>query len=81
MYLARFTARRARNVICPRATLTVPLPPLLALRSNVYAKVITDQEHAETLEAARTEQRALEAAIAKSQKKLREAAAVGVAGV
>lgn len=48
-------------------------------RSNAYAKSIIDQEHAETLRLANEEQKALEAAISKSQKKLKEgnAAAAG----
>eukprot|EP00903_Cladosiphon_okamuranus_P005645 g5611.t1 len=49
-------------------------------RSIAYAKSVTDQEHAETLRLAKEEQKALEAAISKSHKKLKEtnaAAAVG----
>eukprot|EP00752_Nemacystus_decipiens_P016363 g14631.t2 len=42
-------------------------------RSNAYAKSIIDREHAETLRLAKEEQKALEAAISKSQKKLKEA--------
>lgn len=37
-------------------------------RSNAYAKSTTDQEHAEALELAKEEHKALEAAISKSRK-------------
>eukprot|EP00752_Nemacystus_decipiens_P016364 g14631.t3 len=48
-------------------------PELGFRRSNAYAKSIIDREHAETLRLAKEEQKALEAAISKSQKKLKEA--------
>jgi len=49
-------------------------------RANAYAKKTTDEEHAEALRLAKEEQKALEAAISKSQKKLKEAAAAAAAG-
>lgn len=46
-------------------------------RSNSYARAMTDQHHAEKLQVAKAEQKALETAIAKSQKKFREADTTG----
>lgn len=51
-----------------------------ACRSNTYTRSTTDHEHAETLRLAREEQKALEMAISKSQKKLKEVAASTAAG-
>lgn len=45
----------------------------LANRSNDYMKTTTEKEHSEKLQVVRAEQKAFESAIAKTQKKLREA--------
>lgn len=53
---------------------------LLLCRSIAHAKSTIDQEHAETLRLAKEEQKALEAAISKSHKKLKEANSAAAVG-